>query len=118
MQGSCCGCPASSHPVCPAWQAQQEAKKREEEQSFRRWRQQQEQRRSTLGKQDTELRDAWARLQLRPGATEGQLRASYKRLARMYHPDKNRPGAEDGRNFIELTNSFRLLQRSVYGKSV
>ena len=60
------------------------------------------------------LRDAWQRLQLRPGATEGQLRASYKRLARLYHPDKNQ--VEDGSRFIALTNSFKLLQKSVYGK--
>lgn len=41
-------------------------------------------------------------------ATEGLIKHLYKELARIYHPDKNKPDIS-GLNYREATNFFHLL---------
>ena len=106
---SACGCPASAHPVCPVWAREQEEKKREDEKAYRRWRSQQQQHSFDSAQRTSMLHEAYAKLQLRPGTCERDVSRAYKRLARLYHPDKGR--MKDGTKFIELTAAFKLIQQ-------
>lgn len=107
---SACGCPASSHPVCPAWSRNHEAKKREDERTYRQRRsQQQQQQQLDRTRRTSALHDAYMQLQVAPGACERDVTRSYKRLARLYHPDKGRM-KDGGTKFIQLTAAFKLIQ--------
>lgn len=61
-----------------------------------------------------ELADCYRVLGLRKGASHDEIKASYRRLARQYHPDAN-PGdliyAKE--KFIQLTNAYRQLINAV-----
>lgn len=57
-----------------------------------------------------DLADCYRMLGLRTGASYEDIKASYRRLARLYHPDANphqRQQAQD--KFIRLTDAYRLL---------
>lgn len=55
------------------------------------------------------LADCYRILGLRSGASFGDIKASYRRLARQYHPDVN-PGDQRAKDkFIELTAAYKLL---------
>lgn len=43
-------------------------------------------------------------LGLRPGATEGQIKAAYRRLAKIHHPDRGGSEAK----FIEVTAAYKF----------
>lgn len=49
---------------------------------------------------------------------KGQLAKAYKRLAKQYHPDKNRGDKEAEAKFVEITRAFEVLnddgKRRVY----
>ena len=48
-------------------------------------------------------------LGLRSGASLSQVKASYRRLARQYHPDVN-PGDDQAKNkFIAITEAYKFL---------
>ncbi|MEO1049880.1 MAG: J domain-containing protein [Bacteroidota bacterium] len=54
------------------------------------------------------MREYFETLGLAPGATQGQVKKAYRKLAMRYHPDRNSdPGAEDV--FIELTEAYEVL---------
>jgi|GEM_PF-125018 curved DNA-binding protein CbpA len=61
-----------------------------------------------------ELADCYRLLGLRKGASHDEIKSSYRRLARQYHPDAN-PGdlvfAKE--KFIQLTNAYRQLINAV-----
>lgn len=61
-----------------------------------------------------DLADCYRILGLRTGATYEDIKASYRRLARQYHPDAN-PNNEQlaKEKFIQLTNAYRLLINAV-----
>lgn len=61
-----------------------------------------------------DLADCYRILGLRTGATYEDIKVSYRRLARQYHPDAN-PNNEllAKEKFIQLTNAYRLLINTV-----
>lgn len=55
------------------------------------------------------LADCYRVLGLRSGASFAEIKASYRRLARQYHPDAN-PGDRQAQDkFIELTEAYKFL---------
>jgi tetratricopeptide (TPR) repeat protein len=55
------------------------------------------------------LADCYRLLGLGSGASFAEIKASYRRLARKYHPDAN-PGDRQAQNkFIELTEAYKFL---------
>ncbi|HEY9858396.1 MAG TPA: DnaJ domain-containing protein [Candidatus Obscuribacterales bacterium] len=59
------------------------------------------------------LADCYRLLGLRSGAAFSEIKASYRRLARQYHPDVN-PGDQRAKEkFIELTAAYKLLLNTV-----
>ena len=54
----------------------------------------------------------YAVLNIPKGCDDDAIKDAYKRLSRLLHPDKRRPGAERDaaqESFIELTNAFEIL---------
>ena len=51
-------------------------------------------------------------LGLRPGATREEIRQSYRRLAKLYHPDRN-PSEEAKHKFIQIQNAYEILTDDV-----
>jgi len=60
------------------------------------------------------LADCYRLLGLRTGASYDDIKASYRRLARQYHPDVN-PGNQQAakEKFIQLTEAYRQLMEAV-----
>ncbi|QSJ16851.1 J domain-containing protein [Nostoc sp. UHCC 0702] len=56
-----------------------------------------------------DLGDCYRLLGLRSGASFGDIKASYRRLAQQYHPDINPDDAKAKDKFIALTEAYRLL---------
>jgi DnaJ domain len=55
----------------------------------------------------------FAVLGLRPGAGDDEIRAAYRRLAKIHHPDRN-PGSEEALDmFRQLTDSYAALRSRV-----
>ena len=56
-----------------------------------------------------DIADYYRQLGLRSGASLSQVKASYRKLAREYHPDVN-PGNEQAKNkFIAITEAYKFL---------
>lgn len=56
-----------------------------------------------------DIADYYRQLGLRSGASLSQVKASYRQLARQYHPDVN-PGNEEAKNmFIAITEAYKFL---------
>ncbi|MEG4488421.1 J domain-containing protein [Microcoleus sp. D2_18a_B4] len=56
-----------------------------------------------------DIADYYRQLGLRSGASLSQVKASYRKLARQYHPDVN-PGNEQAKNkFIAITEAYKFL---------
>lgn len=61
-----------------------------------------------------ELADCYRLLGLRRGASHDEIKASYRRLARRYHPDANPSDLIFAKEkFIQLTNAYRQLINTV-----
>lgn len=61
-----------------------------------------------------ELADCYRLLGLRRGASHDEIKASYRRLARQYHPDANPSDLIFAKEkFIQLTNAYRQLINTV-----
>lgn len=57
-----------------------------------------------------DLADCYRLLGLRTGASYEDIKASYRRLARQYHPDSNPANRQQAQEkFIQLTNAYKLL---------
>lgn len=57
-----------------------------------------------------EIADCYRVLGLRTGASYEEIKASYRRLARLYHPDANPESQEQAKEkFIQLTEAYRRL---------
>jgi curved DNA-binding protein CbpA len=57
-----------------------------------------------------DLADCYRLLGLRTGASYEEIKASYRRLARQYHPDANPENQQQAKEkFIRLTDAYRLL---------
>lgn len=54
------------------------------------------------------LADCYRVLGLRTGASYEDIKASYRRLARQYHPDVN-PGQQAEEKFIQVTEAYKYL---------
>lgn len=55
------------------------------------------------------LSDCYRLLDLKHGASRAEIKASYRRLARKYHPDANNGDKLAQEKFIELTEAYKLL---------
>ena len=56
-----------------------------------------------------DIADYYRQLGLRSGASLSQVKSSYRKLARQYHPDVN-PGNEQAKNkFIAITEAYKFL---------
>ena len=55
------------------------------------------------------LADCYRVLGLRPGASFKEIKASYRRLARRYHPDANPNDRQSDDKFIQLTGAYQIL---------
>jgi curved DNA-binding protein CbpA len=60
-----------------------------------------------------DLGDCYRLLGLRSGAAFGDIKASYRRLARQYHPDINPDDSQAKEKFIALTEAYKLLLQTV-----
>lgn len=57
-----------------------------------------------------ELADCYRLLGLRTGASYEEIKASYRRLARQYHPDANPANHQQSQEkFIQLTEAYKIL---------
>ena len=54
--------------------------------------------------------DDFAVLGLRPGAGDDEIRAAFRRLAKIHHPDRNPGSAEALATFRRLTDSYAVLR--------
>lgn len=59
------------------------------------------------------LPDCYRLLGLRTGASSEDIKASYRRLARQYHPDVNPDNQEAQEKFIQLTEAYKFLMSVV-----
>ncbi|MDJ0519069.1 MAG: J domain-containing protein [Okeania sp. SIO2F4] len=55
------------------------------------------------------IADYYRQLGLNLGATLGEVKASYRRLARMYHPDVNPKDRQAKDKFIAVTEAYKIL---------
>ena len=61
-----------------------------------------------------ELADYYRLLGLRTGASHEEIKASYRRLARRYHPDANPTNQQQAQErFIQLTEAYKVLSNLV-----
>jgi curved DNA-binding protein CbpA len=66
-----------------------------------------------------ELADYYRLLGLRTGASYEEIKASYRRLARRYHPDANPTNQQQAQErFIQLTEAYKALSNLVPPKPV
>lgn len=63
-----------------------------------------------------DIADCYRLLELKSGATLGELKASYRRLARQYHPDIN-PSDAAKEKFIALSDAYKLLLETVQSQA-
>ncbi|MDY6783392.1 MAG: DnaJ domain-containing protein [Cyanobacteriota bacterium] len=62
-----------------------------------------------------DLTDCYRLLELKTDARREEIKASYRRLARQYHPDANpTKGKETHLRFIQLTEAYKILLQSVH----
>jgi DnaJ-class molecular chaperone len=54
-------------------------------------------------------------LNIKPGATIGDVKAAYRRLAKKYHPDSAGPGGDAGR-FYQVHEAYRSLLKELHGR--
>lgn len=59
------------------------------------------------------LADCYRLLELSPGASFAEIKASYRRLARQYHPDVNLSDRQAEDKFIALTEAYKMLLDAV-----
>lgn len=59
------------------------------------------------------LTDCYRLLELSPGASFAEIKASYRRLARQYHPDVNLSDRQAEDKFIALTEAYKMLLDAV-----
>ncbi|MBD2460125.1 J domain-containing protein [Oscillatoria sp. FACHB-1407] len=63
------------------------------------------------------LADCYRLLGLRTGASYDEIKASYRRLARQYHPDVNPDNQQQAKEkFIQLSEAYRILMEAVQPK--
>ncbi|VAH14765.1 unnamed protein product [Triticum turgidum subsp. durum] len=59
-------------------------------------------------------------LQVPKGASEDQIKRSYRKLALKYHPDKNPDNEEATKRFAEINNAYEVLtdqeKRKIYDR--
>jgi tetratricopeptide (TPR) repeat protein len=61
-----------------------------------------------------DLTDCYRLLELGTDAQQEQIKASYRRLARQYHPDVNPTNSQEAHfRFIQLTEAYKLLLQAV-----
>ena len=70
------------------------------------------------------MRDPYEVLELKPGATDDEIKAAYRRLAKKYHPDLNGGSAEAEAKMKEVNEAYSILikhkgsyQSSSYGST-
>ncbi|XP_076952252.1 dnaJ protein ERDJ3B-like [Bidens hawaiensis] len=51
-------------------------------------------------------------LQVQKGASDDQIKRSYRKLALKYHPDKNQGNEEANKKFAEINNAYEVLSNS------
>jgi hypothetical protein len=61
------------------------------------------------------LEECYRLLELKSGTTLSEIKASYRRLARQYHPDVNPGDIEAHEKFIALTDGYQTLLRMLSG---
>jgi curved DNA-binding protein CbpA len=59
------------------------------------------------------LADCYRLLRLREGASTAEVKASYRRLARQYHPDVNSGDLLAQEKFIALTDAYKFLLSAI-----
>lgn len=65
---------------------------------------------STYGKEERRS-DALAVLDLDDDATEAEIKSSYRRLAKLYHPDTNMEDAETAIKFQQVKAAYEVLSK-------
>ncbi|MEA5579030.1 J domain-containing protein [Anabaena sp. UHCC 0451] len=60
-----------------------------------------------------DLGDCYRLLGLRSGASFAEIKSSYRKLVRQYHPDTNPDDEKSKEKFIALTEAYRFLQTVV-----
>ncbi|MBN2078435.1 MAG: DnaJ domain-containing protein [Spirochaetes bacterium] len=56
-----------------------------------------------------ELKDHYAALEVQRDATERDIKSAFRRLAKVFHPDKNRGDLESERRFKEIAAAYEVL---------
>lgn len=62
------------------------------------------------------LSECYSLLEVSPGATLDEIKASYRRLAFRYHPDLNPGDARAAQRFTRLNEAYVLLKKNLEGK--
>ncbi len=63
------------------------------------------------------LTECYSLLEVSPGATLDEIKASYRRLAFRYHPDLNPGDARAAQRFTRLNEAYVLLKKNLEGRS-
>ncbi|KAK9856109.1 hypothetical protein WJX84_012426 [Apatococcus fuscideae] len=107
-----CGCEAAAHSIDEAWQQAQDLQKQREAEATAQRAERARQTAATAASRKTVEEQALAELGLKRLASPTSIRAAYKRLALLHHPDKHQgPHAEAARDrFVLITAAYQTLK--------
>jgi tetratricopeptide (TPR) repeat protein len=109
---STCGCASESHLIDSIY-AREEEERRHREEHEARVRSDRMKSRQLHSDSSSKTQMAYATLGLRVGSSKPDIRQAFKRLAKLYHPDKSHGASGDisyrQDMFAKVTNAYKLL---------
>lgn len=114
---SLCGCKSEDHMVDSVWQRQETLRKQREEQEAKMRADRLKSRHTRISESAGRKQEALTFMGLPMGSSKDQIKATYKSLAKRYHPDKqkDKSNKEDiihmQQLFTKATDAYKLLMQ-------